>query len=82
MLYAMNFEGRSTIKKKWKLFGALSSILAFWHMFFKCDGVLLRSVFYDKSPGIFLKYIYKFVFDTARSALNGVCRWKFGGKGF
>ena len=33
------------------------------------------------SPVIFLKYIFELVFNTARSALNGVCQWKFYGKG-
>ena len=33
------------------------------------------------SPVIFLKYIFESVFNTARSALNGVCKWRFYGKG-
>ena len=53
-------------------------------MFFQYDEtecVKIPSLPGVNSPVIFLKYIFELVFDTARSALNGVCQWKFYGKG-
>ena len=44
----------------------------------KC--IKIHLFFTVNSPVIFLKYIFELVFDTARSALNGVCQWKFCGK--
>ena len=45
----------------------------------KC--IKIHFFFAVNSPVIFLKYIFELVFDTARSALSGVCQWKFYGKG-
>ena len=45
----------------------------------KC--IKIHFFFAVNSPVIFLKYIFELVFDTARSALNGVFQWKFYGKG-
>ena len=57
-------------------------ISALLGMFFHCHEVALRCFFFTtNSPGIFLKYIFDFVLNTASSALSGVCRRKVHGKG-
>ena len=51
------------------------------NMSFHCHEMSLQWLFTVNSPVIFLKYSFEFVFNTARSASKGVCRWNFRGKG-
>ena len=51
------------------------------NMSFHCHEMSLQWFFTVSSPVIFLKYTFEFVFNTARSASKGVCRWNCRGKG-
>ena len=90
MLFAMNFEWKSTFKSKWKRFWIISLkkgaeievtkhvLLAdepTGHPFFKCDEMRLRWVFTVKTAVIRLKNIVQFMFNGARSTLYR-SRWR------
>ena len=101
MLLVINFEGRSTSKRKWRRFGPLAHKKSgnqgkktYEHICFRVVSVLLSlcalcneirssSVFSVKSPVVFLKYLFEFVFNTAGPVLSdAACQPTFHGKSF
>ena len=74
-------QGRKTSVYALRPTSSCISFVRHNNMSFHCHEMSLQWFFTVNSPVIFLKYTFELVYNTVRSASNGVCRWNCHGKG-
>ena len=77
----MEIEKKKTSVHALRPTSSCISFVGHHNMSFHCHEMSLQQFFTVNSPVIFLKCTFEFVFNTARSASKGLCRWNCHGKG-